>query len=109
MTRRGFHPDLIDAGEQLLAQFAAQFGPKDLRRLAKQAVDRSTPDGTLPNEDLQRDRRFFRMRPTKDGSYVGEFRLTGDCGTTLLSLLQPLAKPRINSTRTETGQLVEEP
>ena len=90
MTRRGFHPDLIDAGEQLLAQFAAQFGPKDLRRLAKQVVDRIDPDGTLPNEDLQRDRRFFRMRPTKDGSYVGEFRLTGDCGDELLSL-PPLA------------------
>ena len=49
------------------------------------------------------------MRPTKDGSYAGEFRLTGDCGTTLLSLLHPLAKPRINSTTTPEGTLVEEP
>ena len=49
------------------------------------------------------------MRPTKDGSYAGEFRLTSDCGTKLLSLLHPLAKPRINSTRTDEGKLVEEP
>ncbi len=49
------------------------------------------------------------MRPTKDGAYAGEFRLTSDCGTKLLSLLHPLAKPRINSTRTDEGKLVEAP
>ena len=48
VTRRGFDPELIDAGEQLLAQFATQFGPKELRRLAHQVVDRIDPDGTLP-------------------------------------------------------------
>ena len=109
VTRRGFDAELIDAGEQLLAQFATQFGPKDLRRLAKQVVSRIDPDGTLPNEQLQQDRRFFRMRPTKDGSYAGEFRLTSECGKKLLSLLHPLAKPRINSTTTDEGKLVEEP
>ena len=76
ITRRGFDPDLIDVGEQLLAQHATQFAPKDLRRLAKQVVDRIDQDGTLPKEELQQDRRFFRMRPTKDGGYAGEFRLT---------------------------------
>ena len=109
VTRRGFDPEKIDAGEHLLAQFATQFAPKDLRRLATKVVEAIDPDGTLPNEELQRDRRFFRMRPTKDGSYAGEFRLTSDCGTKLLSLLHPLAKPRINSTRTDDGKLVEEP
>ena len=109
VTRRGFDPDLIDAGEKLLAQFATQFGPKDLRRLAKQVVDRIDPDGTLPDEELQQDRRFFRMRPTKNGSFAGEFRLTGDCGAKLLSLLHPLAKPRINTTTTPEGKLIEEP
>ena len=109
VTRRGFDPEKIDAGEQLLAQFATQFAPKDLRRLATKVVEAIDPDGTLPNEELQQDRRFFRMRPTKDGSYAGEFRLTSDCGTKLLSLLHPLAKPRINSTRTDEGKLVEEP
>ncbi len=94
---------------KLLAQFATQFGPKDLRRLAKQVVDRIDPDGTLPDEELQQDRRFFRMRPTKNGSFAGEFRLTGDCGAKLLSLLHPLAKPRINTTTTPEGKLIEEP
>ena len=77
ITRRGFDPDLIDAGEQLLAGFAAQFEPKELRQLARKVVDAIDPDGTLPDEQLQQDRRFFRMRPTKDGGYTGEFRLTG--------------------------------
>ena len=72
--------------QQLLARFATQFGPKDLRRLAKKVVEAIDPDGTLPDEDLQQDRRFLRLRPTKDGSYAGEFRLTADCGTKLLSL-----------------------
>ena len=68
ITRRGSDPALIDAGEQLLAQFATQFAPKDLRRLAKQVVDRSTRTAPLPKEQVQQDRRFFRMRPTKDGA-----------------------------------------
>ena len=98
ITRRGFDPDEIDAGEQLLAKFATQFGPKELRQLARKVVDAIDPDGTLPDEQLQQDRRFFRMRPTKDGAYTGEFRLTGQTGAKLQALLHPLAKPRINST-----------
>ena len=109
ITRRGFDPEKIDAGEQLLAKFAAQFGPKDLRQLARKVVDAIDPDGTLPDEELQQDRRFFRMRPTKDGGYAGEFRLTGACGAKLQALLQPLAKPRVNSTTTAEGKVIEEP
>ena len=60
VSRRGFDPDLIDAGERLLAEHATQFGPKDLHRLAKQVVNAIDPDGTLPDEQLQSDRRFFR-------------------------------------------------
>ncbi len=48
VTRRGFDPEKIDAGEQLLAQFATQFGPRDLRRLANKVVEAIDPDGTLP-------------------------------------------------------------
>jgi hypothetical protein len=50
---------------------------KDLRRLARQ-VDATDPDGTLPDDQLQQDRRFFRMRPTKDGGYAWEFRPNTD-------------------------------
>ena len=109
LDRRGFDPAEIDHGEQLLTGFAAQFGPKDLRRLARQVVDAIDPDGTLPDDQIQQDRRFFRMRPTKDGGYAGEFRLTSDCGTKLQALLHPLAKPRINTTTTADGKLIEEP
>jgi hypothetical protein len=109
LTRRGFDPEAIDAGERLLARFATQFAPKELRRLAHQVVDRIDPDGTLPDEELQQDRRFFRLRPTRDGGYAGEFRLTGECGAKLQSLLHPLAKPRINTVTTDEGKLIEEP
>jgi hypothetical protein len=109
LTRRGFDPEAIDAGEQLLARFATQFAPKELRRLAHQVVDRIDPDGTLPDEELQHDRRFFRLRPTSDGGYAGEFRLTGECGAKLQALLHPLAKPRINTVTTDDAKLIEEP
>ena len=94
VDRRGFDSADISAGEELLAEFAALFGPQDLRRLAQQVVDRIDPDGTRPAEELNADRRHFRIRHTPDGAYVGEFRLTGSAGAKLVALLDPLAKPR---------------
>ena len=47
--------------------------------------------------------------PPRTAGYAGEFRLTGACGAKLLSLLHPLAKPRVNTTLTDEGKLVEEP
>jgi hypothetical protein len=105
----GFDPDLVDQGEQLLTRFAAEFGPKDLRRLAEQVIDRINPDGTLPDERLQHDRRFFHLRPTRDGGYAGEFRLTAAAGSKLQAVLGPLAKPRINTTTRPDGNFLEEP
>ncbi len=109
VDRAGFDPADIDAGEQLLTRFAHQFAPKDLRRLAEQVVDAINPDGTLPDEKLQQDRRFLHLRQTRDGGYAGEFRLTAAAGTKLQALLGPLAKPRINTTETEDGKRIEEP
>ena len=105
----GFDPDLIDQGEQLLTRFATQFGPKDLRRLAEQVIDRINPDGNPPDERLQHDRRFLHLRPTRDGGYAGEFRLTAAAGTKLQAVLGPLAKPRINTTTGPDGKLIQEP
>jgi hypothetical protein len=74
VDRVGFHSEAVDRGEELLAGFATRFGPRDLRRLADQVVDAIDPDGTLPDERLQQDRRYFTMRSTKDGGWAGEFR-----------------------------------
>src|SRR5919106_1987553 len=109
VDRPGFHPAAVEAGEELLTRFAHQFGPKDLKRLAEQVVDHIDPDGTLPNEELNRDRRFFHLRPTKDGCYAGEFRLTGEAGVKLQALLGPLAKPRVTVAVGLDGQPVEMP
>jgi hypothetical protein len=72
VDRPGFDPAAIDAGEELLTRFAHQFGPKDLKRLAEQVIDAIDPDGTLPDEKLQRDRRFLHLRSTKDGQTPGQ-------------------------------------
>ena len=105
VDRPGFDPAAIEAGEELLTRFAHQFGPKELRRLAEQVIDAIDPDGTQPKEQLNADRRFLHLRPTKDGAYAGEFRLTAECGAKLQALLGPLAKPRVNTTTGPDGQL----
>ena len=94
MDRPGFSPVDIDRGEQLLTEHAATFCPEDLRPLADRVVDAINPDGTLPDDQLNQDRRHLHLRPTRDGAYAGEFRLTGTLGAKLKTLLDPLAKIR---------------
>jgi hypothetical protein len=59
-------------------------------------IDAINPDGSRPREQLNAERRFFRMRQTRDGAYQGEFRLTGACGAKLEAILSPGSKPRID-------------
>ena len=59
-------------------------------------VDAIDPDGTTPNDQLNEDRRYFHLRSTRDGAFVGDFRLTGTAGAKLKTLLDPLAKPRVD-------------
>ena len=77
VDRRGFAPADIATGEQLLTEQAAVFPPEDLRLLADKVVDGIDPDGTLSNDELNTDRRYFHLQATRDGAYVGDFRLTG--------------------------------
>ncbi len=97
VDRRGFDPADIELGERLLTEYAQAFEPKALAQLADRIVDAIDPDGTVPREQLNHDRRYFTMRPTKDGAYVGEFRLTGALGSKLTALLSPLSKPRVEN------------
>ena len=71
VDRPGFDPVDIDAGEALLTAQAAIFEPKLLGQLADQVVAAINPDGTLPEDRLNFDRRHFWMRPTSDGAWVG--------------------------------------
>jgi hypothetical protein len=104
VDRPGFDPSDIVAGERLLTDFAATYGTKDLKHLAEQVVDAIDPDGTLPDDQLQEDRRHFTLRQCRDGMYVGEFRLTGRVGAKLAALLQPLARPRVESLTDANGK-----
>ena len=94
VDQRGFDPDDVAAGEELLTQHAATFAPEPLRQLAEQVVNAIDPDGTLPDDELNASRRHFHLRPTRDGAFVGEFRLTGAAGAKLAAVLEPLAKAR---------------
>ena len=51
----------------------------------------------MPNNELNTDRRYVHLRSTRDGADVGDFRLTGAAGAKLMTLLDPLAKPRVDS------------
>jgi hypothetical protein len=97
VDRPGFDPADITAGEELLTGFAASFGPKELSLLADKTVDAINPDGTLAKDKLNTDRRHFTIRQTRDGAYIGEFRLTGSLGAKLTAVLSPLAKPRLDT------------
>jgi hypothetical protein len=96
VDRRGFNPADVNAGEALLAEHAVLFPPEHLRLLAIKVVDAIDPDGTVPNDQLNEDRRYFHLRSTRDGAYVGDFRLTGSVGAKVKTLLDPLATPRVD-------------
>jgi len=95
VDRPGFDPAEVAVGERLLTGQAGTFEPKLLGQLADRVVDAIDPDGSRPDEQLQADRRHFSMRTCRDGSYLGEFRLTGVLGAKLTAVLKPLARPRI--------------
>ncbi len=97
VDRKGFDPADIARGEEMLTSHAASFAPKELAQLARRVVDAINPDGTMPQDELNADRRHFHLRPTRDGAYVGEFRLTGAVGAKLATILGPLARPRVES------------
>ena len=96
VDRRGFDPADIADGEALLTENARMFPPEDLKLLANRVVDGIDPDGTVPDDQLNEDRRYLHLRSTRDGAYVGDFRLTGTAGAKLKTLLDPLAKPRVD-------------
>ena len=103
VDRPGFDPADVTQGEVLLTGQASAFEPKALGRLAGWVVDAIDPDGTLPDEQLARDRRHFCLRATRDGDYVGEFRLTGVLGAKLSAVLRPLARPRTETIPSAEG------
>ena len=101
VDRRGFDPADIANGEALLTEHAMLFPPEDLKVLANRVVDGIDPDGTVPDDELNNDRRYFHLRSTRDGADVGDFRLTGTAGAKLKTLLDPLA----NSASIASGEV----
>jgi len=109
VDRAGYDPAEISLGEVTLTGWAATFGPKDLAVCVDRFVEHLDPDGSVPAEELTADRRLVELRPQRDGSWRGEFRLTGPLGAKLMAVLGPLARPRTNTVTGTDGRPVEEP
>jgi hypothetical protein len=92
----------------VLAGLAATLGPKDLQVCVDRFVDHLDPDGSVPQEELNADRRNLELRYQRDGSWRGELRLTGTLGSKLRAVLGPLAKPRVSTVLNAQGRPVEE-
>lgn len=108
VDHRGFDPADVDTAEDLLAQFAGGFGPKELRDLAGRVVDRIDPDGSVPDERLNADRRHLAFRQARDGMWKVEGRLTGAVGAKLRAVLSPLAAPRTGSATLDDDRKVDD-
>ena len=107
VDRPGYDPADIEAGEEMLTGLARTFGPRDLRVCVERFVEHLDPDGTVPDDQLNADRRDVRLSVRRDGSWSGELRLTGALGAKLSALLTPLAKPRVTVVDGPNGRLVE--
>jgi hypothetical protein len=103
VDRPGLDPQEVDEAERILARHALTFGPHELRKIARHLIDAIHPDGTLPEEELIRDRRDLRLTRLTDGSFRVEGRLTPSLGAQLNAVLCPLAKPRNPLVVTGTG------
>ena len=109
VDRPGFDPADVNEGERLLTGFAMSFGPKELSKLAARTVAAIDPDGTLPDEQLQQDRRRFgECGRRKTADWAGKVRLTGSLGAKFNALLSPLAKPRVGTVTRPDGTTVEQ-
>lgn len=106
--RPGFDPADVEAGERLLTTHALTFGPRELGLLADEVTSAIDPDGSLPDDELNADRRHLNLRPTRDGAYAGEFRLTAGLGAKLVAVLDPLARPRLTTVTTEDGSVTND-
>lgn len=76
----GFDPAGVTAGEEILVEAARYTGPTDLKVVGQRIVEAIDPDGSLPDDQVQAERRYLRMNQLHDGSWCGEFRLTNLAG-----------------------------
>jgi hypothetical protein len=103
----GLQPVEVEQAEKLLAHYAVDFGPVELRRIAGRIVDAIHPDGSVPQEQLCRDRRELTLAPLADGSWTLRGRLTPALGAQLAAALTPLARPRLERVPLEDGRVME--
>jgi hypothetical protein len=103
----GFDPADVALAERQLTLGAAAFSPRELKPLIRRVVDWINPDGTLPDDRLDHDRRHLIVKHTKSGAYVGEFRLTAEVGSKLVAVLGGLARPQHTSVLVDGKQVVE--
>ena len=85
-------------------------GAAELRRFAHAVVNAADPDGPEPIDDqLQQDRRYLELKQRRDGMWHLAGRLTNTVGAQLISILDPLAKPRTSSIEDSDGNTTQIP
>ena len=110
ITRRGFDPDEIDAGEQLLAGFAAQFEPKELRQLAREGGGRDRP-GRHParRASCSRTEGSAGCGPPRTAATPGSSGSPVRPGRNCKPCCTHWRNPESTAPHTEDGKLIEEP
>lgn len=87
-------PAEVAATESLLVSYARSFEPTELSRICDRVLDHLDPDGSLPRDQLQRDRRELYFGRCRDGMVKVEGRLTAAAGARVKAVLGPLSAPR---------------
>ena len=73
-------------------------------------MDRIDPDGTLPKDQLNQDRRHVEFHQRGDGSWAGTLRLTGALGSQTAGPARTLGETADQYwSRGPDGRLIEEP
>jgi hypothetical protein len=103
----GFDPVQVALAERELTLGAAVFSPREMKPLIRRIVDWIDPDGTVPDDRLDHDRRHLIIKHTRSGAYLGEFRLTAEVGSKLVAVLGGLAKPQNTSVGVDGKRVVE--
>lgn len=94
MERLDAAPEKVSQAEEILAEYAHAFEPRELRRTGEKLADVAVPDGPAPDDAALQLKRRLQMATGHDGAIRGKFCLTPDVGAALAAVLSPLAKPR---------------
>lgn len=88
----GVAPEAVERAEQVLAEHAPLFGPREYRMVTDRVLDHLDPDGLEPDDRYHQAHRGLRCWKATDGTVRLEGRLTPAVGAKLHAVLDPLSR-----------------